>query len=98
MQLIFELHVVHSSSFLEIKVEVKTEDDQQEDNQGTEDQQRQDEAARTEQVKVEADKGGQYSRKRPYEESRSYGYYEHREEKRCAYHKLLNFYINSKNK
>lgn len=81
------LTVVHSS-FLEVKVEVKTEDDQQEDNQGTEDQHRQDEAAQTEQVKVEADKGGQYSRKRPYEENRSYSYYEHREEKRCAYHKL----------
>lgn len=71
-------------------MEVKTEEPapdpepvavKQVDNQGPEPQQGQDGTARAEQVKVE-DKGGNYSRKRPYEESRSYGYYEHREEKR----------------
>uniref|UniRef100_H3DNV8 Heteroous nuclear ribonucleoprotein U like 1 n=1 Tax=Tetraodon nigroviridis TaxID=99883 RepID=H3DNV8_TETNG len=31
------------------------------------------------------EKGGHYSRKRPYEESRSYSYYEHREEKRTSF-------------
>ncbi|XP_035535337.1 heterogeneous nuclear ribonucleoprotein U-like protein 1 [Morone saxatilis] len=72
----------------EVKVEVKTEDDPQvagdgqQDIQETERQQEQDAAAQAEQVKVEADKGGNYGRKRPHEESRSYGYYEHREEKR----------------
>lgn len=72
-------------------MEVKTEEPapdpepvtvKQDDNQAAEHQQGQDSTARAEQVKVEADKGGNYSRKRPYEESRSYGYYEHREEKR----------------
>uniref|UniRef100_A0A665V3J1 Heterogeneous nuclear ribonucleoprotein U like 1 n=1 Tax=Echeneis naucrates TaxID=173247 RepID=A0A665V3J1_ECHNA len=33
-------------------------------------------------VPVEADRGGHYSRKRPYEENRGYSYYEHREDKR----------------
>lgn len=33
---------------------------------------------------MEGDRGGQYSRKRPHEDNRSYGYYEHREEKRLA--------------
>lgn len=70
--------------FLEKKVEVKTEDDPEpaadrQDNHTTQ----------PEQVKVEADKGGHYSRKRPYEENRSYGYYEHREEKRYVHHKNL---------
>lgn len=78
-------------NFLEVKVEVKTETPipdpeptsiKQEDNHGAEHQQGQDVTARAEQAKVEADKGGSYSRKRPYEENRSYGYYEHREEKR----------------
>uniref|UniRef100_A0A8P4KBA8 Heterogeneous nuclear ribonucleoprotein U-like 1 n=1 Tax=Dicentrarchus labrax TaxID=13489 RepID=A0A8P4KBA8_DICLA len=73
---------------LEVKVEVKMEDDPQvagdgqQDVQETEHQQEQDGAAQAEQVKVEADKGGNYGRKRPHEENRSYGYYEHREEKR----------------
>uniref|UniRef100_A0A7N9ATK3 Heterogeneous nuclear ribonucleoprotein U-like 1 n=1 Tax=Mastacembelus armatus TaxID=205130 RepID=A0A7N9ATK3_9TELE len=31
---------------------------------------------------MEADRGGHYSRKRPYEENRGYSYYEHREDKR----------------
>uniref|UniRef100_A0A4W6CJU7 Heteroous nuclear ribonucleoprotein U like 1 n=1 Tax=Lates calcarifer TaxID=8187 RepID=A0A4W6CJU7_LATCA len=56
--------------------------DRQQDTQGTEQQHGQDGASQAEQVKVEADRGGHYSRKRPYEENRSYGYYEHREEKR----------------
>uniref|UniRef100_A0A8P4GHK7 Heterogeneous nuclear ribonucleoprotein U-like 1 n=1 Tax=Dicentrarchus labrax TaxID=13489 RepID=A0A8P4GHK7_DICLA len=78
----------------EVKVEVKMEDDPQvagdgqQDVQETEHQQEQDGAAQAEQVKVEADKGGNYGRKRPHEENRSYGYYEHREEKRYAHHKL----------
>uniref|UniRef100_A0A673BGP6 Uncharacterized protein n=1 Tax=Sphaeramia orbicularis TaxID=375764 RepID=A0A673BGP6_9TELE len=69
----------------EVKVEVKTEDDKedtQQDNHRT-DQQREPEAsAQAEQVKAEADRAGNYGRKRPYEENRGYGYYEHREDKR----------------
>ncbi|XP_060903092.1 heterogeneous nuclear ribonucleoprotein U-like protein 1 [Labrus mixtus] len=72
----------------EVKVEVKMEDeaeaasDEQErqDSPEAEQQQEQD-AVKAEQVKAESDKGGN-SRKRPYEESRAYGYYEHREDKR----------------
>uniref|UniRef100_A0A3B4T3L5 Heteroous nuclear ribonucleoprotein U like 1 n=1 Tax=Seriola dumerili TaxID=41447 RepID=A0A3B4T3L5_SERDU len=73
---------------LEIKVEVKMEDDaeaaedRQQDIHKTEQQREQDGAGQAEQVKVEADRGGHYSRKRPYEENRGYGYYEHREDKR----------------
>lgn len=62
--------------------------DRQQDTQGTEQQHGQDGASQAEQVKVEADRGGHYSRKRPYEENRGYGYYEHREEKRYAHDKL----------
>lgn len=56
--------------------------------QRTEQQRGQDGAAQAEQVKTEADRSGHYSRKRPYEENRSYGYYEHREDKRCVHFKL----------
>ncbi|CAG5977083.1 unnamed protein product, partial [Menidia menidia] len=42
----------------------------------------QDGAGQAEPVKSEDDRGGNHSRKRPYEESRGYSYYEHREEKR----------------
>ncbi|XP_074496326.1 heterogeneous nuclear ribonucleoprotein U-like protein 1 isoform X2 [Sebastes fasciatus] len=72
----------------EVKVEVKMEDepeparDTQEDSRGTEPQGEGDGASRAEQVKAESDRSGNYGRKRPYEEGRSYGYYEHREEKR----------------
>ncbi|XP_036981052.1 heterogeneous nuclear ribonucleoprotein U-like protein 1 [Acanthopagrus latus] len=72
----------------EVKVEVKIEDNPeairegQQDNRGTEREHGQDAAAQAEEVKVEGDKGGHQSRKRPYEENRSYNYYEHREEKR----------------
>lgn len=82
---------------LEIKVEVKMEDDPeaagdtQQDIHGAEHQHGQDGAAQAEQVKVEADKGGHHSRKRPYEENRSYGYYERREDKRFAFF-LLNVF------
>ncbi|XP_030599340.1 heterogeneous nuclear ribonucleoprotein U-like protein 1 isoform X2 [Archocentrus centrarchus] len=71
----------------EVKVEVKMEDesegvgDRQQDSQ-QEQQRGQDTAGPAEQVKAEADRGGHYGRKRPYEENRGYGYYEHREEKR----------------
>lgn len=89
-----EAHWRCSFFILEVKVEVKTEDDPepagdpQQDNQGTELHHEQDGTPRAEQVKVESDKAGNYGRKRPYEENRSYGYYEHREEKRYAFHKL----------
>uniref|UniRef100_A0A3Q0T1X0 Heteroous nuclear ribonucleoprotein U like 1 n=1 Tax=Amphilophus citrinellus TaxID=61819 RepID=A0A3Q0T1X0_AMPCI len=69
------------------QVEVKMEDesegvgDRQQDSQ-QEQQRGQDTAGPAEQVKAEADRGGHYGRKRPYEENRGYGYYEHREEKR----------------
>uniref|UniRef100_A0A7N6FJ51 B30.2/SPRY domain-containing protein n=1 Tax=Anabas testudineus TaxID=64144 RepID=A0A7N6FJ51_ANATE len=55
--------------------------DRQQDNHGTEQQHREDGAGHAEQVKVESDRGGHYGRKRPYEENRGYGYYEHREDK-----------------
>ena len=75
---------------MEIKVEDDPEaaGDRQQDIQGTEQQPEQDGAGQMEQVKVEGDRGGQFSRKRPYEENRGYGYYEHREDKRCAHHRL----------
>lgn len=84
-----QAHYYCSFFILEVKVEIKTEEQPEpvgikQDNHGAE----QDDTAQAEQVKVEADKGGNYSRKRPYEENRSYGYYEHREEKRYAAHKL----------
>uniref|UniRef100_A0AAQ5ZKN7 SAP domain-containing protein n=1 Tax=Amphiprion ocellaris TaxID=80972 RepID=A0AAQ5ZKN7_AMPOC len=72
----------------EVKVEVKVEDeseaigDRREDSHGAEQQQGQEAAGQAEQVKVEGERGGHYGRKRPYEENRSYGYYEHREDKR----------------
>uniref|UniRef100_A0A665V2J0 Heterogeneous nuclear ribonucleoprotein U like 1 n=1 Tax=Echeneis naucrates TaxID=173247 RepID=A0A665V2J0_ECHNA len=50
--------------------------------QRTEEQRGQGDTGQVEQVKVEADRGGHYSRKRPYEENRGYSYYEHREDKR----------------
>ncbi|KAM3615318.1 uncharacterized protein V6R79_000114 [Siganus canaliculatus] len=68
------------------EVKIKQEDepqpveDRQQDSHDTENQHRQDDAAQAE-VKVEGDKGN-HSRKRPYEENRGYGYYEHREDKR----------------
>lgn len=89
MLFLFSFFLFFSPTFVDVKVEIKTEEPvpepvsvKQDDNQGAEHQQGQDGNARAEQVKVEADKGGNYSRKRPYEENRSYGYYEHREEKR----------------
>lgn len=62
--------------------------DGQQDNHGTEQPRRQEGAGHAEQIKVEADRGGHYGRKRPYEESRGYGYYEHREDKRYTHYKL----------
>lgn len=76
----------------ETKVDIKIEDDSEsrdKDVQQEEQQPGQDGTGQAEQVKVEADKSGQHSRKRPYEESRGYGYYEHREDKRYADHKVL---------
>lgn len=55
--------------------------DRRHDNHGTEQQRGHDGEGHAEQVKVESDRG-HYGRKRPYEESRGYGYYEHREDKR----------------
>ena len=71
-----------------MKVEVKKEEDpesvgdQQHDNHKSEHPGGQEDMAQSDQVKVEVERGGHYSRKRPYEENRSYCYYEHREEKR----------------
>lgn len=64
---------------------------EEQDNKETEQPSGQDGAAHAEEVKVEGDRGGHYGRKRPYEESRGYGYYEHREDKRYVYCKLLKF-------
>ena len=62
--------------------------DSEQDIRETEQQRGEDGADQAEQIKVEGDKGGQYGRKRPYEESRGYGYYEHREDKRYVDHEL----------
>lgn len=73
---------------LEMKVEIKKEEEpetvgqQQQDNHNSEHPSGREDTAHSDHVKVEGDKGGHYSRKRPYEENRSYSYYEHREEKR----------------
>ncbi|XP_027901269.1 heterogeneous nuclear ribonucleoprotein U-like protein 1 isoform X3 [Xiphophorus couchianus] len=64
----------------EIKTEIKTEDEAEpvgDEQQAAQEAEQQDQA----EVKTEDNKGGN-SRKRPHEENRSYGYYEHREEKR----------------
>uniref|UniRef100_A0A672IZP6 Heterogeneous nuclear ribonucleoprotein U like 1 n=1 Tax=Salarias fasciatus TaxID=181472 RepID=A0A672IZP6_SALFA len=55
--------------------------DRQPDDQRPEQPNQQEPAGQAE-VKTEGDRGGHYGRKRPYEENRSYGYYEHREDKR----------------
>lgn len=44
-------------------------------------------------IKVEADRNGQHGHERPYEESRSCSYYEHREEKRYAHPKSTTFSV-----
>lgn len=73
---------------LEVKEELKREENpepvgyQQQDNHKSEHPSGPEETAQSDQVKAEGEKGGHYSRKRPYEENRSYSYYEHREEKR----------------
>uniref|UniRef100_A0A674N1J7 Heteroous nuclear ribonucleoprotein U like 1 n=1 Tax=Takifugu rubripes TaxID=31033 RepID=A0A674N1J7_TAKRU len=74
---------------LEMKAEIKKEEEpetvdqqQQEDNHNSEHPSGREDTAHSDHVKAEGDKGGHYSRKRPYEENRSYSYYEHREEKR----------------
>lgn len=74
----------------EMKVEVKMEDDPRadedtkHDSHGTQQQDGEDGEPQAEEIKVEADKSGSQGRKRPHEESRSYSYYEHREEKRSC--------------
>lgn len=84
---------------VDVKVEVKTEDDAeaatggQQYVQEEEQQREQDNTWQAGQVKAESDKGGQHSRKRPYEESRSYSYYEHREDKRYAYNLIFCIFI-----
>uniref|UniRef100_A0A3P9J4D3 Heterogeneous nuclear ribonucleoprotein U like 1 n=1 Tax=Oryzias latipes TaxID=8090 RepID=A0A3P9J4D3_ORYLA len=66
------------------KPEIKVEEEVEEEGQHA----RSTEEAPTEQqpepeqVKVEGDRSGSYSRKRHYDESRGYSYYEHREDKR----------------
>nr|XP_057935969.1 heterogeneous nuclear ribonucleoprotein U-like protein 1 [Doryrhamphus excisus] len=71
----------------EIKEEIIKEDtpeaagDARREARGAEPQRGRDGGGHSEQVKVESDRG-HYGRKRSYEESRGYGYYEHREEKR----------------
>ncbi|XP_062241556.1 heterogeneous nuclear ribonucleoprotein U-like protein 1 [Platichthys flesus] len=72
----------------EVKVEIKTEEDaepvgdRQQENQETEKKHEEGDAAQVDEVKVESDRGREHSRKRSHEESRGYGYYEHREDKR----------------
>ncbi|XP_054883916.1 heterogeneous nuclear ribonucleoprotein U-like protein 1 isoform X3 [Poeciliopsis prolifica] len=67
----------------EIKTEIKTEEeaepvgDEKQEPEEAQEAEQQDQA----EIKTEDNKGGN-SRKRPHEENRSYGYYEHREEKR----------------
>uniref|UniRef100_A0A669EFH8 Heteroous nuclear ribonucleoprotein U like 1 n=1 Tax=Oreochromis niloticus TaxID=8128 RepID=A0A669EFH8_ORENI len=66
-----------------VKMEDESEGagERQQDNQH-EQPHGEDTAGQPEQVKTEAERGGHYGRKRPYEENRGYSYYEHREEKR----------------
>lgn len=61
-------------------MEVKAEDDA-EPAERREDAQTEQQPA-PEQVKVEGERSGSSSRKRHYDESRGYSYYEHREDKR----------------
>ncbi|XP_024133376.1 heterogeneous nuclear ribonucleoprotein U-like protein 1 isoform X2 [Oryzias melastigma] len=70
----------HARSTQEVKVEVKAEDDA-EPAERREDAQTEQQPA-PEQVKVEGERSGSSSRKRHYDESRGYSYYEHREDKR----------------
>uniref|UniRef100_A0A8C6SFQ0 Heterogeneous nuclear ribonucleoprotein U like 1 n=1 Tax=Neogobius melanostomus TaxID=47308 RepID=A0A8C6SFQ0_9GOBI len=63
-------------SSIEVKSENVDDAAQQQEQQG------ESERATPIEVKTESEKGGQHGRKRPYEENRGYGYYEHREEKR----------------
>ncbi|XP_051934842.1 heterogeneous nuclear ribonucleoprotein U-like protein 1 [Hippocampus zosterae] len=72
----------------EIKEEIKTEDppeaagDAGREAHESEPSRGQDDDGLAEHMKVESERSGQYGRKRPYEESRGYNYYEHREDKR----------------
>ncbi|XP_072308963.1 heterogeneous nuclear ribonucleoprotein U-like protein 1 [Eucyclogobius newberryi] len=74
----------------DVKVEVKTEnvdnaEQEEQESHKEEDQQQQEsgeESGAPIEVKTESEKGGTQGRKRPFEENRGYGYYEHREEKR----------------
>ncbi|XP_037533652.1 heterogeneous nuclear ribonucleoprotein U-like protein 1 [Nematolebias whitei] len=65
----------------EIKREIKTEDEPENQHQDAPSSEQQAAAGHTQEVKVE-DKGGSVSRKRPHEDNRGYSYYGHREEKR----------------
>ncbi|XP_056139002.1 heterogeneous nuclear ribonucleoprotein U-like protein 1 [Lampris incognitus] len=79
-----------SEKKIEIKIEVKTEEtDATEGQQQDEEQEDRPanawesaEGQQMEQVKVETERSGSHGRKRPYDEGRGYGYYEHREDKR----------------
>uniref|UniRef100_A0A667XM63 Heteroous nuclear ribonucleoprotein U like 1 n=1 Tax=Myripristis murdjan TaxID=586833 RepID=A0A667XM63_9TELE len=64
------------------QVEIKKEDESAEEQQEPANEWEAQEAQQAEQIKVEADRSGHHSRKRPYDENRGYGYYEHREDKR----------------
>uniref|UniRef100_A0A667XYG4 Heteroous nuclear ribonucleoprotein U like 1 n=1 Tax=Myripristis murdjan TaxID=586833 RepID=A0A667XYG4_9TELE len=75
---------------LEIKVEIKKEDESAEEQQEPANEWEAQEAQQAEQIKVEADRSGHHSRKRPYDENRGYGYYEHREDKRFL-EKMCNY-------
>lgn len=67
--------------YVEIKREIKTEDDHENQQQEPPSSEQEEAAGRAENIKVE-DKGGNLSRKRPHEDNKAYNYYEHREEKR----------------
>lgn len=71
----------------EVKVEVKAEDEP-EPAESRPEEAPTEQQPEPEQVKVEGDRGGSYSRKRHYDESRGYSYYEHREDKRWAHPQL----------
>ncbi|XP_023817272.1 heterogeneous nuclear ribonucleoprotein U-like protein 1 isoform X2 [Oryzias latipes] len=71
----------HARSTEEVKVEVKAEDEP-EPAESRPEEAPTEQQPEPEQVKVEGDRGGSYSRKRHYDESRGYSYYEHREDKR----------------
>lgn len=95
-QFFFSSNALFDRTEFEIKVEIKKEDEEEQLPQqpaaepGNEWQAMQvDQSDQGSQVKGEDDRYGSYNRKRPYEDNRGYGYYEHREDKRYMFVLLI---------